>query len=158
MENASETKEIKQVFTVPLTAGKAFDLFVNQLHSWWPKEYTWAGDVLESIEIESGVNGRCFERGPHGFECDWGRVLTWDPPNRICFTWQIAPNRIPEPDPEKCSEIDVRFAQDKDDETTVTFIHRKLEKHGSGAESYRVAMSSPQGWAYILGNYQKAAS
>lgn len=158
MVNASDSHEIKQVFTVPLTARNAFDLFTNKLHSWWPKEYTWAGDVLENIEIESGTNGRCFERGPHGFECDWGRVLTWDPPNRIGFTWQIAPNRVPEPDPEKCSEIDVHFEQDEDDETIVTFIHRNFEKHGEGSESYREAMSSEQGWPYILNNYKEAAS
>ena len=135
MGNASESNTIKLEFTVPIPADIAFDLFTKELHSWWPKEYTWAGDVLGSIEIEPGVNGRCFERGPHNFECDWGRVLIWDPPKKIAFTWQISPNRVPEPNPDKVSEIDVLFEKEAADETLVTFIHRNFEKHGEDSEA-----------------------
>ncbi len=92
---------IKQTLTVPGSVDRAFHVFTEELNMWWPNEYTWSGEVLETIEIEPRKNGRCFERGPHGFECDWGRVLVWQPPDRLVFTWQIAPDRVPQPDPKK---------------------------------------------------------
>jgi uncharacterized protein YndB with AHSA1/START domain len=78
---------------------RAFATFSDGLAGWWPREYTWAQDTLETIAIEPREGGRCFERGPHGFHCDWGRVLAWDPPDRLAFTWQIGPDRVPEPNP-----------------------------------------------------------
>jgi hypothetical protein len=66
--------------TVPRQAADAFALFTDGLTTWWPAEYTWAQSVLDMIAMEPGANGRCFERGPYGFECDWGRVLVWEPP------------------------------------------------------------------------------
>src|SRR5690606_23581431 len=64
---------IRRTVRVPVDPGRAFDLFTDGLDSWWPREYTWAGETLEVIGIEPGVGGHCFERGPHGFRCDWGR-------------------------------------------------------------------------------------
>lgn len=158
MKNSSNTENpINQNFTVPVPASKAFEVFTKELNSWWPKEYTWAGEGLEKIAIEVGENGRCFERGPHGFECDWGRVLAYDHPHRIVFTWQIDPDRVPQPNPEKSSEIEVRFEEDNS-ATQVTFIHRNFEKHGENAETYKEALASPKGWPYILDNYKEAVS
>lgn len=148
---------IKQHFPVPAPAGEAFEVFTQKLNSWWPKEYTWAGEGLEKMAIEPGKNGRCFERGPHGFECDWGRVVEWDPPHRIVLTWQIGPDRVPQPNPEKASEIEVLFEEDNS-ATQVTFIHRNFENHGESAGTYKEALASPKGWPYILGNYKEAVS
>lgn len=148
---------IKQSLFIPIPVHKAFQYFTNELNSWWPKEYTWSGEGLEKIAIEPRKNGRCYERGPHGFECDWGRVLTWDPPHRILFTWQISPNRVPEPNPEKVSEIEVLF-KEEESKTLITFIHRDFEKHGENAESYKQLLESPQGWPFILNKYKERVS
>lgn len=59
---------IRREYLVPLPAEQAFALFVDDFPSWWPREYTWGGDVLEWIGIEPRPDGRCFERGPHGFQ------------------------------------------------------------------------------------------
>ena len=159
MRNSKSTEgSINLELTVPVTADQAFETFVKEINSWWPKEYTWAGEVLDKIEIETFKNGRCFERGPHGFECDWGRVIVYDPPNRIVFTWQIAPDRVPEPNPEKVSEIEVLFVEKGKTETQVKFEHRNFEKHGDNAESYKQALNSSQGWHYILNNYNESFS
>jgi uncharacterized protein YndB with AHSA1/START domain len=99
---------IRQAVTVPVPAEAAFAAFVD-LAGWWPPEYTWAADTLEAIGIEPREGGHCLERGPHGFTLHWGRVLAWEPPARLVFTWQIAPDRVPQPNPAKASEVEVRF-------------------------------------------------
>lgn len=125
---------------------------------WWPREYTWSGDGLEDIGIERGEEGRCFERGPHGLRYDWGRVIDWDPPGRLVFTWQIGPDRVPVPDPEGGSEVEVRFRASPDGEaTTVTLEHRGFHRHGEGADAYRAGMGSEEGWPFILARFRESA-
>jgi uncharacterized protein YndB with AHSA1/START domain len=101
---------IRQAVTVPVPVERAFAAFTD-LASWWPRVYTWAADTLEDIGIEPREGGHCYERGPYGFTCHWGRVLAWEPPARLVFTWQIAPDRVPEPNPAKASEGEVRFQE-----------------------------------------------
>jgi len=136
---------------VPVAPGEAFHLFAEGLGGWWPREYTWSGECLESIAIEPFAGGRCYERGPQGFQCDWGRVLTWDPPRRLAFTWQIGPHRAPEPDPAKAGEVEVTF-KPAPGATAVELEHRGFERV-DGGDSYRDALASDQGWPYILGRY-----
>jgi uncharacterized protein YndB with AHSA1/START domain len=150
--------DLQRTVTVPAPAERAFEAFTTGLAGWWPPEYTWARDVLETIAIEPRQGGRCFERGPHGFECDWGRVLAWDPPRRLLFTWQIGPDRVPEPNPEKASEVEVRFVENGDASTRVELEHRAFARHGDDGEGYRDALASPQGWPYILDRYAAALS
>ena len=125
--------------------------------TWWPREYTWAGDVLEMIGMEIRKGGRCFEKGPYGFTCDWGHILIWEPPKRLIFTWQISPERVPEPNPDKASEVEVYFIE-KGRNTQVEFLHRGFARHGKNGPNYRLALDSPQGWPYILDQYVKKAS
>lgn len=82
--------------TVAAPRERAFAVFTDGLATWWPREYTWARDVLETIAIEPREGGRCYERGPHNFQCDWGRVLAWNPPHQLVISWQISPRREPE--------------------------------------------------------------
>lgn len=150
-----DTQTIHHTMTVPVSINQAFDGFVN-LAAWWPAEYTWSRNVLEMIAIEPRLGGRCFERGPHNFECDWGRVLVWEPPHRLVFTWQISPKREPQPDPSKASEVEVRFGREEPATTRVDFEHRHFERHGEGSADYLAILSSPQGWPYILDRYVQA--
>ena len=135
--------------SVPFPPQRAFARFTEGMTDWWPPEYTWAQQALEQIAIEPVAGGRCFERGPHGFSCDWGRVVACAPPERLTFTWQISPQRAPQPDPAKASEVDVRFAPEGDG-ARVTLEHRAFERHGEGHEAYAAAMNSPQGWPLLL--------
>jgi uncharacterized protein YndB with AHSA1/START domain len=149
------TDATRHTCTVSLSPERAFSRFTERLGSWWPPEYTWSQHVLETIGIEPRQGGLCFERGPDGFRCDWGRVLAWEPPRRLLLAWQIDPSRAPQPDPAKASEVDVRFEPDARG-TRVELEHRAFARHGDAGAAYREALASPQGWPYILDRFRNA--
>ncbi len=146
---------IRRTITVGAEAAHAFHVFTEGLATWWPRAYTWAGEVLGTIAIEPRAGGFCYERGPFGFRCDWGRVLAWEPPHRIVFTWQIGPDRVPQPDPERASEVEVRFTA-VDGGTRIELEHSGFDRHGDDAVKYRDAMDSEYGWPMILARYAEA--
>lgn len=148
---------IRHSVTVPRGTADAFALFCGQLGRWWPREHTWGRDVMQAIGIEPRAGGLCYERGPHRFRCDWGRVLAWEPPTRVTLAWQVGPHREPLPDPAMASIVEVRFAPDGRGGTRVTLEHRDFERHGAGAAAYRAAMAAPAGWPMILERYAAAA-
>ncbi|HEX7005026.1 MAG TPA: SRPBCC family protein [Trueperaceae bacterium] len=143
---------------VPLPRPEAFALFTDGFGSWYPSIYTWSGDGLRFIGMEGRVGGHCFEVGPHDFRCDWGRVILWEPPERIGFTWQISYSRAPVPDPVGCSEIEVVWSPRDDGSTDLEFCHRHFARHGEEWAAYREAMASEGGWPYILGQYLTKAA
>jgi uncharacterized protein YndB with AHSA1/START domain len=114
------------------------------------------GVYLVDIGIEPGIGGMCYEVGPHGFRCDFGRVLAWEPGERLVFSWQISANREPVPDPEEASEVVVRF-RPVEGGTAVELTHRHFERHGEGGEEYRRMMGSEQGWPWILQRFAESA-
>lgn len=152
------TRIMEHSVTVPLTAAQAYVLFTEHLARWWPREYTWGQGALQTIGIEPRLDGLCSEYGPHGFRSDWGRVLVWEPPQRLALAWQISPRREPEPDPDRASTLGVRFDEQEPGRTVIRLTHRDFERHGSGAEEYRAALAAPAGWPYILQRFREAAT
>lgn len=150
-------ESIRCTVDVSLSPERAFAFFTEHFAMWWPRRYTWGRDVLEDIGIEPREGGLCYEQGPHGFRCDWGRVLSWGPPHRLILAWQISPGREPEPNPARASTLEVTFLPDTPASTRVKLEHRDLERHGDDAPEYRAALASPQGWSWILDRYRAAA-
>jgi len=144
---------IKLDLVVNLAKEKTFEAFVEQFSNWWPKAYTWSGSDLQTIQIEARVNGKCFETGPFDFRLDWGRVLLFKPSEKVAFTWQISPTRIPEPNPDKASEVHIFFVA-KGLSTVLKLEHNNFSNHGEGWKEYFEAMQSEQGWAFILQQFK----
>jgi uncharacterized protein YndB with AHSA1/START domain len=134
-----------------------YDLFVNRLNNWWPKEYTWSQQKLVEIKIDPQPDGLCTEMGPFGFRCDWGRITTIDLNNFLSFKWQISPQRVPVPDPDQASDVYVHF-RDTDSGTELQLKHLHMDRHGEGWEEYAEAMKSEKGWDYILNSFVRFAS
>ena len=44
-----------------------------------------------------------------GTECHWARVLAYEPPDRVVFSWDIGPTWQVETNPDRTSEVEVRF-------------------------------------------------
>jgi uncharacterized protein YndB with AHSA1/START domain len=137
---------------------RAFEVFVDRLGDWWPRDYTWGGDSLETIAIEANINGRCYERASDGSESVWGTVLTVDRPNHIVIAWQIKPDRTPEPSEGTASRVDVRFVSDESGATDVVVVHRDFPRHGDGWQSYKDNMAAKNGWPRLIDLYAKAVS
>ncbi len=147
---------VRRTVMAAVSADRAFGVFTDGLATWWPREYTFAGDALETIGIEPRAGGRCFERSADGHIREWGRVLAWDPPRRLVFSWQISPARTLEPDPAKASEVEVRFVAVGPAATRIDLEHRGFARHGAGGAGYRAALDAAEGWTYILERYRAA--
>lgn len=122
----------------------AFRVFTDGIGSWWdPGHHILEAELAEMV-FEPRVGGHIVDRGTDGSECRWSRVLAYDPPHRVCFSWDINLRWQLETDPAKASEIEVTFTEDGPDRTRVVLTHRNLDRHGEGWEAMRDAVGS--GW------------
>lgn len=141
---------------VPVPPSVAFRWFTERLDHWWPREYTWGRDVVEWIGLETRAGGRCTERGPRGFQCDWGQVIRWEPPGLVELAWQISPRREPVPDPAQASRLLAEFTA-QGSGSLVRLQHDRFERHGPDGARYRDALASSEGWPLILERYAATA-
>jgi uncharacterized protein YndB with AHSA1/START domain len=98
--------------TVDASIERTFRVFTDSFGSWWPAEYHIGQADMATATLEPREGGRWYEQGVDGSECDWGRVLAWEPPHRLVVTWQINGQWQYDPDPAHASEIEVRFTAD----------------------------------------------
>ena len=123
----------------------AFRVFTDGIGSWWdPGHHILEAELAEMV-FEPRVGGHIIDRGTDGSECRWARVLAYDPPSRVCFSWDINLRWQLETDPAKTSEIEVTFTPAGPDRTSVVLTHRHLDRHGDGWESMRDAVR--RGWS-----------
>ncbi len=142
---------IEETVTVGVPPDRAFTLFTAGFGRWWPAEYTYSGpEGLQSIALGAAPRDFCFELGPDGFRVDWGRTIAVEPGRRFLFLWQIGPDRAPQPDPQKASQVEVTFHPDADNGAKVRVTHSGFERHGEGGDDYRRGMASDDGWRKIL--------
>ena len=132
----------------------AFRVFTEGIGSWWNPEHHILQAELAEMVFEPHVGGHIIDRGTDGSECRWARVLAYDPPRRVCFSWDINLAWQLEPDPAKTSEVEVTFSAEEPSRTRVVLTHRHLERHGEGWEQMRDAVSS--GWS--LARFAEAAA
>jgi uncharacterized protein YndB with AHSA1/START domain len=123
----------------------AFRVFTDGIGSWWNPEHHILQAELAEMVFEPHVGGHIIDRGTDGSECRWARVLAYDPPHRVCFSWDINLRWQLEPDPAKTSEVEVTFSAEGPSRTRVVLTHRHLDRHGEGWEQMRDAVSS--GWS-----------
>jgi len=69
--------------TVGMAVEEAFTFFTESIGRWWPAEYHIGSSAMVNTILEPQSGGRWYERGEDGSECDWGRVLTWEPPQSV---------------------------------------------------------------------------
>jgi uncharacterized protein YndB with AHSA1/START domain len=132
--------------SVDASAEQAFETFTADIGSWWPADHHVLEAELAEMVFEPRVGGAVVDRGVDGSECRWARVLAYDPPRRLVISWDIALNWQIETDPEKTSEVEVRFIPQGPERTLVELEHRGIDRHGEGWEKMHEAVGSPNGW------------
>ncbi len=148
---------VRKTITVDAHKERAFAVFSEQIGSWWPLEGKSIGTAeAETAILDPRAGGRWYERGIDGSECDWGRVLSYDPPDRLVLNWQISADWRYAPDIN--SEVEVRAVTEGENRTRIELEHRGLaEAYGNQAEQVYAIFDSSDGWSDILERYGKAA-
>ncbi len=132
----------------------AFRVFTDGIQTWWEPDHHLLDAPLESMTFEPHVGGHIVDRYADGRECRWARVLAYEPPSRVVFSWDISLDWQVQTDLDKTSEVEVTFAADGPHRTHVVLTHRNLDRHGDGWESMRDAVS--RGWS--LARYAEVAA
>jgi len=146
---ASDTS-VRNSIVVEAPIERAFSVFTDGFGSFKPREHNLLQVEIAETVFESHVGGHIYDRGVDGSECRWARVLAYEPPNRVAFSWDISPQWQVEPDPDKTSEVEVRFIAEAPDRTRVELEHRNLDRHGEGWEAAREGVGGDQGWPLYL--------
>ncbi|HEY0805362.1 MAG TPA: SRPBCC family protein [Pseudonocardiaceae bacterium] len=147
---------VRKTVTVAASQERAFEVYTAGFGSWWPKEHHIGEADMTTCEFEPKPGGRWYETDVDGSECDWGRVLVWEPPHRLVHTWQLQGDWKYDADPAKASEVEIVFVPEGPNTTRVEVTHRYFERHGDGADSVRNGVSSPKGYDYCLAGFVTA--
>jgi uncharacterized protein YndB with AHSA1/START domain len=149
----ADTAVVQRSVVVDAPLEKAFATFTERLGDFKPPEHNLLDEPIAQTVFEPRVGGHIYDRGVNGAECRWARVLAFDPPNRLVFSWDISPRWQLETDPENTSEVEVRFVPEGAGRTRVELEHRNLDRHGPGWESVREGVEGPNGWPLYLDRF-----
>jgi uncharacterized protein YndB with AHSA1/START domain len=150
MSPSAEATAIRTSVVVDAPIEDAFRIFTEDFDKVKPRDHSLLeADLAESV-FEPRAGGRVYDRGVDGSECQWGRVLAYEPPERLVFSWDINPQWQLEQDLEKTSEVELRFIAEGDDRTRVELEHRNIDRHGDGWEEMRDSVEGDDGWPLYL--------
>lgn len=147
---------VQVVILVAISQERAFDFYTRRIDTWWPRDAHIGKAPMQTAFMETHVGGRLYERDIDGSETDWGRVLVWDRPSRLVFSWHISHEFQFDPDPDHASEVEVRFVPEGPKQTRVELTHRHFERHGIGGKTIREAVN--EGWPRVIGSFVAVAN
>jgi len=144
---------VRREIVVDAPVERAFAVFTERFGDFKPKEHNLLRSPIVETVFEPKVGGHIYDRGEDGSECAWARILAFEPPDRVVFSWDIGPTWQIEQDPDNASEVEVRFVAEAPRRTRIELEHRNLDRHGPGWESVRDGVAHDQGWPLYLGRY-----
>jgi uncharacterized protein YndB with AHSA1/START domain len=145
---------VRRQIVVPASLEKAFAVFTERFGDFKPPEHNLLAAPIAETVFEPRVGGFIYDRATDGSECRWARVLAYEPPHRVVFSWDIGPTWQIESEPENTSEVEVRFVADGEERTRVELEHRNLDRHGPGWQSVADGVGHDQGWPLYLARYE----
>ncbi len=153
MTTQGEQTSVRVEIVVDAPQERAFRVFTQEFDRIKPHEHNMLRVEIAECVFEPRAGGRVYDRGVDGSECQWARVVAYEPPDRIVFTWDISPQWQIETDPDRSSEVEIRFIAEAPQRTRVELEHRKLHHHGPGWEGLREGVRGDQGWPLYLARY-----
>jgi len=152
MTRATDTTVRKQV-VVDAPIDRAFAVFTERSGDFKPREHNLLGAPIVETTFEPRVGGHIYDRAADGRECRWARIMAYEPPRRVLFSWDIGPTWQLEADPANASEVEVRFAEEGPNRTRIELEHRHLDRHGPGWEGIASGVDADGGWPLYLHRY-----
>jgi uncharacterized protein YndB with AHSA1/START domain len=156
VRESDQANSLRKVVSVKAPPEVAWRVFTEKMSVWWPLATHKIGKAkaVDAV-IEPRVGGRWYERGDDGSTCDWGRVLSWEPPSRLVLSWDISADW--QYDPTLKTEVEVRFIAEGKDGTRVELEHRRLDRYGARRDEMRGIFDSERGWSGMLASFARAA-
>ena len=145
MSMTETTEAVRKSVLVEADAETAFRVFTDKIQSWWPLEkHGIFGDDAEALSFR---DDQIVESAKDGREAVWGKIVAWEPPTRLHFTWRPGFD-ADTPD----TEVEVTFSAEGEG-TRVELVHTGWEKLPDGAKS-RAGYDG--GWDGVLEAYRQA--
>jgi uncharacterized protein YndB with AHSA1/START domain len=139
---------VVKMVTVVYTPEDAFRYFTVDFGMWWPAathsvvaHASGFKDKPATVILEPRVGGLIFERTPSGDEHIWGRVLAWQPPARLVFSFH------PGLDEKEAQTVEVTFSAVPEG-TGVVLTHSGWENLSANAQQTRD--NYHQGWEGVF--------
>ena len=147
------TAAVRKQIVVPAPQERAFEVFTAGFGDFKPREHNIMSSSIARTVFEPRVGGHIVDIAENGSECRWGRILAYEPHDRVVFSWDIGPDWQLVADPVNASEVEVRFIADGPARTHVELEHRNIDRHGPGWEAVRDGIADDQGWPLYLDRY-----
>jgi uncharacterized protein YndB with AHSA1/START domain len=146
---------VRKQLVVEAPVERAFRVFTEHTELWWPAEHHIGKVPFAQIVVEPRAGGRWYEVGTDGSQCEWGKVLAWEPPRRVVLAWQLT--AAFQYDAAFVTEVEVKFTAEGPKRTFVDFEHRNLERFGEMAPKIRESIGAESGWPAILARFAARA-
>ena len=150
MTTQTRHTSVRTDIVVEVPIEHAFAVFTERFGDFKPPEHNILGVELAETVFEPRVGGHIYDRAVDGSECRWARVLVYEPPHRVVFSWDLDPRWQMESDPDKTSEVEVRFLAETAQRTRVELEHRHLDRHGEGWQGISEGVGGNDGWPLYL--------
>jgi uncharacterized protein YndB with AHSA1/START domain len=144
---------VRRQIVVQAPIDRAFAVFTDRFGDFKPAEHNLLRVPIAETVFEPKVGGHIYDRGTDGSECRWARILAFEPPVRVVFSWDISPQWTIETEPDNTSEVEVTFIAETPDRTRVELEHRHIDRHGPGWQAVSEGIANDQGWPLYLQRY-----
>jgi hypothetical protein len=144
---------VRHHVVVDAAIDRAFSVFTERFGDFKPREHNLLNGPIAETVFEPWVGGNIVDRAVDGTQCRWARILVYEPPVRVVFSWDISPQWTLVTDHDMSSEVEVRFHAETPQRTRVELEHRRLERHGPDWEAVAHGVEADGGWPLYLAGY-----
>ena len=146
---------VRKELMINASQRRASQAFTEQMDLWWPRAHHIGKSEMKEAVLETKPGGRWYKVGVDGTECNWGKVLVWNPPHKVVLAWQITAEF--QYDPNFLTEVEVNFIEKGPKLTSFTLEHRNIEKFGVQAQEIWSMFDSEGGWTGMIKSFATIA-